>query len=151
MISGYIFSAGSTVLVDVLAVGDEGIDSRGRKPESSSSKDINKTSESSLSVPSCPQEFQKTSSSKSIEMINSWNRVLQSSTHTSKPLLPFPEWNIDFSELKMGVRVGIGSFGEVFRGIWRGTEVEIKVLLEQDLTEKNMEDFCNEISLLSRM
>lgn len=133
------------------AVGDEGIDSRGRKPESSSSKDLNKTSQSGLSVPSCPQEFQKTSSSKSIEMINSWNRVLQSSTHTSKPLLPFPEWNIDFSELKMGVRVGIGSFGEVFRGIWRGTEVAIKVLLEQDLTEENMEDFCNEISLLSRM
>ncbi len=51
----------------------------------------------------------------------------------------------------MGVRIGIGSFGEVFRGIWRGTEVAIKVLLEQDLTKENMEDFCNEISLLSRM
>ncbi len=42
----------------------------------------------------------------------------------------------------------VGSFGEVFRGIWRGTEVAIKVMLEQDLTTENMQDFCNEISLL---
>ena len=44
-----------------------------------------------------------------------------------------------------------GSFGEVFRGIWRGTEVAVKLLLEQDLSPDNMDDFCNEISLLSRL
>ncbi|KAK2991797.1 hypothetical protein RJ640_013128 [Escallonia rubra] len=42
-------------------------------------------------------------------------------------------------------------FGEVFRGIWNGTDVAIKVFLEQDLTAENMEDFCNEISILSRL
>jgi serine/threonine protein kinase len=42
----------------------------------------------------------------------------------------------------------IGFFGEVFRGIWNGTEVAVKVFLEQDLTAENMEDFCNEISIL---
>lgn len=42
----------------------------------------------------------------------------------------------------------IGFFGEVFRGIWNGTDVAIKVFLEQDLTVENMEDFCNEISIL---
>lgn len=42
----------------------------------------------------------------------------------------------------------LGFFGEVFRGIWNGTEVAIKVFLEQDLTAENMEDFCNEISIL---
>lgn len=40
-----------------------------------------------------------------------------------------------------------GFFGEVFRGVWNGTEVAIKVFLEQDLTAENMEDFCNEISI----
>ncbi|RWW03870.1 hypothetical protein GW17_00032938, partial [Ensete ventricosum] len=39
-------------------------------------------------------------------------------------------------------------FGEVFRGIWNGTDVAIKVFLEQDLTTENMEDFCNEIYIL---
>ncbi|EEE55164.1 hypothetical protein OsJ_02979 [Oryza sativa Japonica Group] len=42
-------------------------------------------------------------------------------------------------------------FGEVFRGIWNGTDVAIKVFLEQDLTTENMEDFCNEIYILSRL
>lgn len=41
-----------------------------------------------------------------------------------------------------------GSFGEVFRGVWRGTEVAIKVMLEQDFTEENTADFCTEIALL---
>ncbi|AQK97264.1 Protein kinase superfamily protein [Zea mays] len=44
-----------------------------------------------------------------------------------------------------------GFFGEVFRGIWNGTDVAIKVFLEQDLTTENMEDFCNEIYILSRL
>lgn len=39
-------------------------------------------------------------------------------------------------------------FGEVFRGIWNGTNVAIKVFLGQDLTIENIEDFCNEISIL---
>ncbi|KAH9329686.1 hypothetical protein KI387_001794, partial [Taxus chinensis] len=136
---------------------DEGSNSRG-STEFSSSKDLDKHSQRATSVPSSPREFQKNllsargmGPSKSIDIITSWNRVLESSSLPSKPLLPFSEWNINFSELKIGVRVGIGSFGEVFRGIWNGTEVAIKILLEQDLTEENMEDFCNEISLLSRL
>jgi len=44
--------------------------------------------------------------------------------------------------------VSSGFFGEVFRGIWNGTDVAIKVFLEQDLTTENMEDFCNEIYIL---
>jgi serine/threonine protein kinase len=45
----------------------------------------------------------------------------------------------------------LGFFGEVFRGVWNGTDVAIKLFLEQDLTAENMEDFCNEISILSRV
>ncbi|XP_041995966.1 serine/threonine-protein kinase CTR1-like [Salvia splendens] len=36
-----------------------------------------------------------------------------------------------------------------FRGVWNG--IAIKVYMEQDLTAENMEDFCNEISILSRL
>lgn len=32
------------------------------------------------------------------------------------------EWEIKPEELKLGPRIGIGSFGEVFRGSWRYTE-----------------------------
>ncbi|KAF5938983.1 hypothetical protein HYC85_023242 [Camellia sinensis] len=40
---------------------------------------------------------------------------------------------------------------DVFRGVWNGTDVAIRVFLQQDLTVENIEDFCNEISILSRL
>ncbi|CAI0449109.1 unnamed protein product [Linum tenue] len=82
------------------------------------------------------------------ELVTTWNKVLESPMFQNKPLLPYDEWNIDFSEITVGTRVGIGFFGEVFRGVWNGTDVAIKVFLEKDLTAENMEDFCNEISIL---
>ena len=33
---------------------------------------------------------------------------------------------IDPSQILLGERVGIGSFGEVHRALWRGTEVAVK-------------------------
>ncbi|KAG5545100.1 hypothetical protein RHGRI_017535 [Rhododendron griersonianum] len=109
-----------------------------------------------ISLPSSPHEFRSqttdrggTSDSKvSAETVSTWIKVLESPMFQNKPLLPYQEWNIDYRELTVGTRVGIGFFGEVFRGIWNGTDVAIKVFLEQDLTAENMEDFCNEISIL---
>ncbi|XP_073279452.1 probable serine/threonine-protein kinase SIS8 isoform X1 [Primulina huaijiensis] len=115
------------------------------------------SSHMAMSLPSSPHEFTSHTSERSAtdrvndEMVSTWNRVLDLPVFQNKPLLPFEEWNIDFSELTVGTRVGIGFFGEVFRGVWNGTEVAIKVFLEQDLTAENMEDFCNEISILSRL
>ncbi|CAG7902957.1 unnamed protein product [Brassica rapa] len=106
-----------------------------------------------ISLPSSPKNYRGQSyerngpSHRNISHI--WDKVLGSPMFQNKPLLPYEEWNIDFSELTVGIRVGIGFFGEVFRGVWNGTDVAIKVLLEQDLTAENMEDFCNEISILS--
>ncbi|EES04829.1 hypothetical protein BDA96_04G115000 [Sorghum bicolor] len=85
------------------------------------------------------------------DLMASWNEVLQSSPFLNKPLLPYEEWCIEYSEITVGTRVGVGFFGEVFRGLWNGTDVAIKVFLEQDLTTENMKDFCNEISILSRL
>lgn len=117
------------------------------------------SSQKAMSLPSSPHEYQSETSERSglpeydgnDELVSTWNRVLESPMFQNKPLIAYSEWNIDFSELTVGTRVGIGFFGEVFRGIWNGTEVAIKVFLEQDLTAENMEDFCNEISILSRL
>ncbi|KAI3735951.1 hypothetical protein L6452_15478 [Arctium lappa] len=117
------------------------------------------TSQKAMSLPSSPHEFRHPASGRPgisdgmvpDETVSTWNKILDSPMFQNKPLLPYQEWNIDFSELTVGTRVGIGFFGEVFRGIWNGTEVAIKVFLEQDLTAENMEDFCNEISILSRL
>lgn len=40
--------------------------------------------------------------------IASWALSMQSPSLPSQPLMPFEEWNIEFSELRIGVRVGIG-------------------------------------------
>ncbi|KAL2589817.1 hypothetical protein AAZV13_13G253100 [Glycine max] len=117
------------------------------------------TSQKAMSLPSSPHDYRGQASERSgpsrygvnDEMESTWNKVLESPMFNNKPLLPYEKWNIDFSELTVGTRVGIGFFGEVFRGIWNGTDVAIKVFLEQDLTAENMEDFCNEISILSRL
>ncbi|KAL0442651.1 UNVERIFIED_CONTAM: putative serine/threonine-protein kinase SIS8 [Sesamum latifolium] len=116
-------------------------------------------SQKAISLPSSPHRFANQASLRSeatemfasSDMMSTFNKVLESSKILRKPLLPFEEWNIDFSELTIGTRVGIGFFGEVFRGSWNGLEVGIKVFLEQDLTVENIEDFCNEISILSRI
>lgn len=116
------------------------------------------STQKAMSLPTSPHDYGGENSETSDncdfiskeKMVFAWNKVLQSSPF-NKPLLPFQEWNIDFSELTIGTRVGIGFFGEVFRGIWNGTDVAIKVFLEQDLTTENMEDFCNEIYILSRL
>ncbi|XP_010522101.1 PREDICTED: serine/threonine-protein kinase EDR1 isoform X2 [Tarenaya hassleriana] len=108
-----------------------------------------------MSLPSSPHAYRNQAFGRrgpsDFAVKDSWNKVLESSTFQNQPLLPYQEWNIDFSELTVGTRVGIGFFGEVFRGIWNGTDVAIKLFLEQDLTVENMEDFCNEISILSRL
>lgn len=114
-----------------------------------------------ISLPSSPHKYRthvhgsETNETEKFEanfdMITTWNKLLESTSIGNEPWFPYHEWNIEFSELTVGSRVGIGFFGEVFRGTWNGIEVAIKVLLEQEVTAENIEDFCNEISILSRL
>lgn len=84
-------------------------------------KQINPTKKA-LSLPSSPHEFQGQTSErrKCAQFLNAgvptsaWTRVLHSSPFLNKPLLPFKEWNIDFSELTVGARVGIGKYFSQF-------------------------------------
>ncbi|KAJ6830695.1 ATP binding protein [Iris pallida] len=85
-----------------------------------SRKQTNST-QKAMSLPSSPHEFRgQTSESggtsdflRTEDLLSTWNRVLQSSPFLNKPLLPFELWNVDFSELTVGTRVGIGKF------LWR--------------------------------
>lgn len=69
-----------------------------------------------ISLPSSPHEFRSqttdrggTSDSKvSAETVSTWIKVLESPMFQNKPLLPYQEWNIDYRELTVGTRVGIG-------------------------------------------
>ncbi|KAJ6810458.1 putative serine/threonine-protein kinase EDR1 isoform X2 [Iris pallida] len=82
-----------------------------------SRKQTNST-QKAMSLPSSPHEFRGQTSERggpsdflrTEDLLSTWNRVLQSSPFLNKPLLPFELWNIDFSELTVGTRVGIGKF-----------------------------------------
>lgn len=40
-------------------------------------------------------------------------------------------WVLKKEELEIGSRIGVGSFGEVRDGTWKGTKVAIKLLVRQ--------------------
>lgn len=73
-------------------------------------------SQKAISLPSSPQRFSKKASLLSDapeifvspDMMSTFSKVLESSKFLNQPLLPFEEWNIDFSEITIGARVGIG-------------------------------------------
>lgn len=77
-----------------------------------------KKSQKAISLPSSPHDYRSQTSERgghsgyvvNDELVSTWNKVLQSSMFNNKPLLPYQEWNIDFSELTVGTRVGIGKF-----------------------------------------
>ncbi|KAL6068396.1 hypothetical protein QOT17_008205 [Balamuthia mandrillaris] len=65
---------------------------------------------------------------------------------------PF-DWEIDYSELSLSERVGVGSFGEVYKGEWHGQCVAVKKVLfpMHILDEALIRDFRDEIVLMSKL
>ena len=63
-------------------------------------------SQRAISLPSSPHDYRGQTSDRSGH--SAWTKVLESFSLNDKPLLPFPEWNIDYSELTVGIRIGIG-------------------------------------------
>ncbi len=57
-------------------------------------------------------------------------------------------WEIDYSDVHLEKELGRGAFGVVYRGKWRFQDVAVKLLLNQKMTEKEMEEFRKEIELM---
>jgi len=56
---------------------------------------------------------------------------------------------IDITELKIGERIGKGTFGEVYKGVWNGTEVGVKFLTTSStMNEQFLEDFYKEVNIM---
>ncbi|KAK6787573.1 hypothetical protein RDI58_016098 [Solanum bulbocastanum] len=51
---------------------------------------------------------------------------------------------IPWEDIALGERIGLGSYGEVYRGEWHGTEVAVKKFLDQDITGESLEEFRSE-------
>ncbi|CAD7701403.1 unnamed protein product [Ostreobium quekettii] len=73
--------------------------------------------------------------------------------HDGAPAEVDVDYQIDESELELEARIGMGSFGEVYKGYWRGTDVAVKRILEQDqeFTEQLVKEFRSEIAIMMRL
>ncbi|CAA7043158.1 unnamed protein product [Microthlaspi erraticum] len=54
-------------------------------------------------------------------------------------------------EITVGERIGLGSYGEVYRGDWHGTEVAVKKFLDQDVTGEALEEFRSEVRIMKKL
>ncbi|KAN0019447.1 hypothetical protein ACTFIU_002656 [Dictyostelium citrinum] len=59
--------------------------------------------------------------------------------------------DIDTQQIKIGVRIGKGNFGEVYLGTWRGSEVAVKKLPAHNINENILKEFNREINLMKNL
>ncbi|XVF89098.1 hypothetical protein PTKIN_Ptkin19aG0103500 [Pterospermum kingtungense] len=98
-------------------------------------------------------DFSKESSLGLIETTHSYLR-LASNGHSEKiyPMLrEVSEWEIPWEDLQIGERIGIGSYGEVYRADWNGTEVAVKKFLDQDFSGDALVQFKCEVEIMLRL
>ena len=61
-------------------------------------------------------------------------------------------WIIDFKEVQLGNQmVGLGSYGVVFKGKWKGIEVAVKKFIKQKLDERTLLALRAEMGILSEI
>ncbi|XP_058722521.1 probable serine/threonine-protein kinase SIS8 isoform X3 [Vicia villosa] len=77
--------------------------------------------------------------------------VSNDSTKSDCSLDEVAEYEIPWEEITLGERIGLGSYGEVYRGEWRGTEVAVKRFLNQDISGEALEEFISEVRIMKRL
>ncbi|WOL08803.1 serine/threonine-protein kinase EDR1-like isoform X1 [Canna indica] len=73
------------------------------------------------------------------------------STKSENALQDVMEFEIAWEDIIIGERIGLGSFGEVYRGDWHGTEVAVKRFLHQDISSDALEEFISEVRIMKRL
>ncbi|KAF5747830.1 serine/threonine-protein kinase CTR1 [Tripterygium wilfordii] len=59
--------------------------------------------------------------------------------------------DIPWSDLVLKERIGAGSFGTVHRADWHGSEVAVKILMEQDFHAERFKEFLREVAIMKRL
>jgi serine/threonine protein kinase len=60
-------------------------------------------------------------------------------------------WIINFEDIQIGQQVGMGSYGVVYQGKWKGVSVAVKRFIKQKLDERRMLEFRAEMAFLSQL
>ncbi|KAA8516670.1 hypothetical protein F0562_016824 [Nyssa sinensis] len=59
--------------------------------------------------------------------------------------------DIPWSDLVLKERIGAGSFGTVYRADWHGSDVAVKILMEQDFHAERFHEFLREVAIMKRL
>eukprot|EP01137_Pigoraptor_chileana_P014640 Opistho-2@69515 len=70
--------------------------------------------------------------------------------------LPKPEennisWLVPSAEIRLGVKLGSGASGEMYKADWKGMKVAVKKLFRQKMDDTALEDWKTELSILSQI
>jgi len=92
--------------------------------------------------------FQQRDSDSSSSTDDASDEEYQESTPGFRVWDPITDCLIDMSEVNIMSRLGMGSYGEVHRAEWQGTEVAVKQFLEQQMTDAVQEEFLQEVRIM---
>ncbi|KAJ4979785.1 hypothetical protein NE237_010565 [Protea cynaroides] len=73
---------------------------------------------------------------------------LEPSKPSSELSLDVEGLDIPWSDLILKERIGAGSFGTVHRADWHGSDVAVKILMEQDFHAEHLKEFLREVLLM---
>ncbi|KAI3746330.1 hypothetical protein L6452_08758 [Arctium lappa] len=65
--------------------------------------------------------------------------------------LDVEDLDIPWNDLVLKERIGAGSFGIVHRADWNGSDVAVKILLEQDFHPERLTEFLQEVAIMRRL
>lgn len=65
--------------------------------------------------------------------------------------LDVDDLDIPWSDLVIKEKIGAGSFGTVHRADWHGSEVAVKILMEQDFHAERFKEFLREVAIMKRL
>ncbi|XP_057478371.1 probable serine/threonine-protein kinase SIS8 [Actinidia eriantha] len=61
------------------------------------------------------------------------------------------DWETSWEDLQIGERIGIGSYGEVYRADLNSTEVAVKKFMDQDISGDALTQFKSEVEIMLRL
>ncbi|XP_048321303.1 serine/threonine-protein kinase CTR1 isoform X5 [Ziziphus jujuba] len=95
------------------------------------------------------REAMRVDSSKSSRLFE--GSQLIPSKPTKEFTLDIEDLNIPWCDLVLKERIGAGSFGTVHRADWHGSDVAVKILMEQDFHAERFKEFLREVAIMKRL
>ncbi|RLN95838.1 hypothetical protein BBJ28_00013189 [Nothophytophthora sp. Chile5] len=62
-----------------------------------------------------------------------------------------PHQNVNMADVVVGRVIGEGAFGKVYKAVWKGCDVAVKVLIRQNLSADVVREFETEVKIMSFM